>query len=90
MKTIMTVLAGLAVCSAMLMAGGCSSGNRMITSESFRSNPSPELYSYGATKEQYQNDRALVIDQNTRQIPDDINSLLLLDQPMHFSTLPMP
>lgn len=89
MKTMSIVLSGLMLSAVMLAAGGCSS-NDTITSETFRKNPSPELYSYAAAKEQFQNDRALVVDQNMRLIQDDINSLLLLDQPFHTTLYAMP
>ena len=91
MNKLMTWTGAFGLAATMALLTGCSSANHgVITSASFRHNPSPELYSLTQTKKQYMNDRAEVIDLNTRQIPDDINSLFFFDQPLHLSPYVMP
>ncbi len=72
---------------AVVFVGGCS--NR-ITADSVRSNMSPELETVAMTAEQRKNLHARVVDTDLRQIPDDIDTLFLLNRPVRMTRYPVP
>lgn len=76
------VLGGLVLLSMVSLLGACS---QEITAQDLRNNPTPELQSMSLTTEQRNNRYARMIDTNFRQIPDDIDQILLLDRPVRFS-----
>ena len=70
------------------IAGGCSEDR--VTASSVRSDPSPELQSIAMSHGQRENEHARVIDTNLRQVWDDLDMILLLDNPSQGSRYPVP
>lgn len=79
-------LAALSLAAALSL-GGCS--NR-ITPDSVRSDMSPELQSMAMTAEQRKNTHARALDTTARQFWDDLDFLLMIDQPSRLSIYPVP
>ena len=84
------VATALGVCALALC--GCNASqqaDRQITAEYVRNNMSPELESIAETPAQRANRHARVDNTNLRQIPDDIDMLLLRDRPVWLSWYPV-
>lgn len=79
-------LFAIAAGSVLLLSGGigCSKAQRI------RANYTPYLDSTAANSEQDRNTQARVIDHNTRGIWDDLNRLLLLDEPSRLTPYKIP
>ncbi len=77
--------------SGLVALGGCSeTSNGRITPSSVRANMSPEMEAIGETHQQRLNRYARVTDTNLRQIPDDWDTIWLMDKPMQMSRYPIP
>lgn len=92
MQKTTTFIVAVALFTTVALLGGCASDNYNgpITSESYQSNPSPELSSLTRATEQSDNHLATVSDLNLRQIPDDLAAIFLLDRPSHLTPYPVP
>ena len=88
MNTTRTGLLAAAGLTLALAVGGCSE-NR-VTAASVRANPSPELESMAMSHEQRENDHARTLDTNLRQVWDDLDMLMLNNEPSHGSRYPIP
>ena len=77
-------LLALAACVLFLPSAGCTKTERI------RANYTPYLDSTAYNSEQDRNTQARVIDHNTRGIWDDLNRLLLLDQPSRLTPYTIP
>jgi hypothetical protein len=75
-------LAGLLSLTSLVFTGGCSSE---ITADDVRGDPTPELESMAFTSEERKSIHARTFNTQFRQIPDDIDEILLLDRPVRFS-----
>ncbi|BAM04109.1 hypothetical protein [Phycisphaera mikurensis] len=90
MKTVshrkLTLLAAVAGSTLLLSLGGtgCTKAQRI------RANYTPYLDSTAYNSEQDRNRQARVIDHNTRGVWDDLNRVLLLDQPSRLSPYTIP
>ena len=83
-----TVLAGLALASTMLL-GGCAAKDDMITAKDVRGK-TPELATMTRSEGQLKNLEARVINSYLRGLRTDINTILLLDDnnSLNYTTLP--
>lgn len=88
MKPIMHTFAVVVFAMVMLAGTGCSRDR--ITASSVRRNMSPELASMAHQSQQRKNMHARTIDTDTRQIWDDLDSVLLLNRPSRMSIYPVP
>jgi hypothetical protein len=76
------IVAGLLSLASLVLSGGCSSD---ITANDVRFDPTPELESMAFTSEERRSIHARMLNTQFRQIPDDIDEILLLDRPVRFS-----
>lgn len=76
------IVAGLLSLTSLVFTGGCSSE---VTAWDVRSDPTPELESMAFTSEERHSIHARMLNTQFRQIPDDIDEILLLDRPVRFS-----
>lgn len=65
-------------------------GCNRITASSVRGNMTPELETVSLTPEQRKNRTARSVDHTLRQIHDDWDNLLLLDEPIKMTPYPIP
>ncbi len=72
------------------LSAGCESDPDTIDADYVKSNMTPELQSVAMGKELREMKHARTIDHNLRQIWDDIDSIMLLDQPLGFSRYYIP
>lgn len=78
----------LAACALTLWtAVGCQ---KQITADGVRGDMSPGLNSIAESNQQRKNRHARTFDTNLRQIPDDIDTLLLLERPVRMSPYVIP
>ena len=86
------VVASLALAFVMLVGVGCQSApsDGRVTADSVRRNLSPEMVSMAYNQEQLDNIHARTFDTNLRQIPDDIDAILLFDRPGWMTIYPVP
>lgn len=80
-------LLALAVGATLLLG---TSGCAATKAERIRANYTPYLDSVAFNSEQDRNTQARVIDHNTRNIWDDLNKILLLDEPSRLSAYYIP
>ena len=83
-----TLLAGTLLAGSLMLVG-CSDGN-YITASDIRANMTPELKTTAMNDEQHKTRIARSVDHTLRQIWDDLDYLLLLDQPSRLTTHPIP
>ena len=74
-------VAGVSAAALALLVGGCTNYSSDLT---------PELQSYAATAEQDRNRQARVIDNNSRQVWDDLSRVLLFEETSQLSRYPVP
>lgn len=84
------ICALLTVAAVLAAAGGCSSKPRKMTPEYVRGHLSPEMSGLARTKEDRKNEWARTSNTNLRQIPDDVDSILLMDRPVRMSPYVIP
>ena len=85
--TTQTVLCALALGLGLSTIGGCSD---KFTAKTARKNISPSLDTLSLTREQMKNRSARTMDINLRQLNEDVDRLLLLDQPTILNRNTMP
>lgn len=67
-----------------------SACNKEVTADMVRSDPTPELKSVAMTHDQHENRKARAVDHTSRQIWDDLDSLLLINRPLRMTDYSMP
>jgi hypothetical protein len=74
----------------LVLGGGLAGCSNKITANSVRSDMSPGLTSMSENDQQLKNRHARTFDTNFRQIPDDIDTILLFDRPGRLSPYAVP
>lgn len=87
-KWLRTVAAMGVLTLGLALGAGCASNE--VTAGEVRSDLTPELYSVAETKQQHMNRQSRTWDYMWRQLVDDVNSALLLDEPSRMSRYPIP
>lgn len=90
MKRFGAILMLTALVATVGLSVGCESEPDTIDADYVRSNMTPELESVAMSHELRKMNHARTIDHNLRQVWDDLDSMLLLDQPLGFSRYYIP
>lgn len=79
----------MVLCVGALSGCNCC-GNKKITADGVRMNMSPELETIAHSKEQRKNRVSRSLDTDLRQLHDDWDALMFMDQPLRLSKYPIP
>ena len=78
----------LAACVlSLLTLAGCS---KKVTARDVRDDPTPEIHTTAMTEAEHDNSKARAIDHTMRQIWDDLDKLLLINEPSRLSEYQIP
>jgi len=80
----------LSLLACVIVIAGLTGCKKEITANSVRDDMSPGLKSMAESNEQMKNRHARTFDTNFRQIPDDIDMILLFDRPVRLSPYVIP